>query len=520
MHDQQLIRLSATEMAQGVRNGKWTSEELVEAHIRRILKMNPLINAVVYPMFEEARRSAREADRKLASGEFSGPLHGVPITIKESLDAAGTPSTWGLPSRRDRLAAVDDPCVVSLKQAGAIVLGKTNVMQLLMGMESVNPVYGRTRNPFRTDERSSGGSSGGEAAIIAAGGSPLGFGTDIGGSIRTPAHFCGIHGLKPTPGRVPSGRPNGIMHVLPEAAGMASTGPMARHVQDLALAMQVISTPESLERAPIRSLTQGVQGLRVGFYTTDGILAPSLAIQRAVREAADRLAQQGAIVREFELPDPADALRLFYSLMSAGGADGIERTVGGDELTAQIAGIRRSFGLSGIKKNAAAWVLRLLGQKITGTHILPHLGARTAQELQDLATERDIYGERFEREMERQQVDVLISPPFLVPAVQHDLSLRMNYEGSYALIYNLLGMPAGVVSTTAVRDGETSDARADSKDRAVQATRMADRNSEGLPVGVQVAARPWREDLALTVMGFLETSYASNSLCQHFDQCP
>ncbi|WP_261381225.1 amidase [Paenibacillus cremeus] len=147
-----------------------------------------------------------------AGGAEVGPLHSVPVTIKESLDVAGTPSTWGLPHRRSQLSQTDDPGVARLKQAGAIVIGKSNIMQLLMSCESVNPVYGRVRNPWRPEERSSGGSSGAEAAILAAGGSPLGLGTDVGGSIRPPSHCCGIHGLKPTPGRVPSGKPKGIVH--------------------------------------------------------------------------------------------------------------------------------------------------------------------------------------------------------------------------------------------------------------------------------------------------------------------
>lgn len=474
-----------------------------------MMEVNPLLNAVVFPMFEEARQSAKEADRRVESGEELGPLHGVPITVKESLDIAGTPSTWGLPSRRGQRSQEDDPSVALLKQAGAIVLGKTNVMQLLMGSESVNPLYGRTCNPWRPEERSSGGSSGGEAAIIAAGGSPLGLGTDVGGSVRTPAHYCGIHALKPTPGRVPANKPEGIVHVLPEAEAMSSIGPMARRVEDLALAMQVISTAETLKRAPIQMIVNGVKGLRVGFYTTDDLLAPSPAIQRAVRDAAAVLHRCGAEVREFVLPDPEIALHHFYALLSAAGAEGIEETVRADEMAAQIAGIRRSFGMSVRKKRLVSLVLRLLGQKLAGSHLIPYLGKKTAGELQRLVSQREGYRQRFLQEMERQQIDVLIAPPFPVPAIQHDLSLEMSFEGSYALLYNYLGMPAGVVSTTTVRPEETWNVAPDvGKDRMVQAASRADHNSGGLPVGVQVAARPWREDLVLTVMECLEKESA------------
>lgn len=492
-------------MARGIRQGQWTSEALVEAHIGRITEINPLLNAVIFPMFEEARQLAKEADRKMKSGEAPGPLHGVPITVKESIEVAGTPSTWGLASRRGQRAQEDDPSVALLKDAGAIVLGKTNVMQLLMGSESVNPLYGRTCNPWRPGERSSGGSSGGEAAVIAAGGSPLGLGTDVGGSVRTPAHYCGIHALKPTPGRVPAKKPEGIAHVVPEAASMSSIGPMARHVEDLALAMQVISTAESLSRAPIRMNANGVKGLRIAFYTSDGMLAPSPAIQRAVRDAAGVLQRYGAEVREFALPDPEIALHSFYALLSAGGAEGIEKTVGTDEIAEQIAGIRRSFGMSAGKKRIGSLILRLLGQNLAGTHLIPYMGKKSAKELQRLISQREEYRQRFLRQLERQQIDALIGPPFPVPAIPHDLSLEMSFEGAYALLYNYLGLPAGVISTTAVRpEEEAGAAGVVGKDRMAQAAAKANVRSAGLPVGVQVAGRPWREDLVLTVMECLE----------------
>jgi len=504
----ELLRLGAAEMARGIREGRWSSQDLVEAHIERIMEVNPTLNAIAIPLFAEAREAAKQADLQAAeAGAELGPLHGVPVTIKESLDVAGTPSTWGLPHRQGKLTQADDPSVARLKQAGAIIIGKSNIMQLLMGCESVNPVYGRVRNPWRPEERSSGGSSGGEAAIVAAGGSPLGLGTDVGGSIRTPSHCCGIHGLKPTPGRVPSGKPQGIVHLVPEAAMMASTGPMARRVEDLLLAMEIISTPESLDKAPIRRLSSAtIRGLRIGFYTTDGILAPSPAIQRAVLDASHALTDSGATVKPFVLPEPAFILHQFYALMSAAGAGGIERSVNGDEMTKQLASVHRSFGLTKGNKWVISGMLRMLGQKIAGHHIVPNLGAKTVDERRELVRKRDEYQQRFLQEMERQQVDVLLAPPFLTPSVQHDQSLQMSYEGSYALMFNYLGMPAGVVSTTRVRPDETAS-RPRCRDKAVQAAAKVDEHSSGLPVGVQVAAPPWCEDLVLAVMASLEEPF-------------
>ncbi|EPD92613.1 MULTISPECIES: amidase family protein [unclassified Paenibacillus] len=500
-----LPELGAAEMARGIKAGRWTSSELVEAHIARIGQIQPLIGAVAVPLFEEARRAAAEADLRTASGEPLGPLHGVPVSVKESLDAAGTASTWGL-TGRTAPASEDDPAVAALRRAGAVVLAKTNAMQLLMGCETVNPVYGRTSSPWNPAGRSCGGSSGGEAALIAAGGSPLGLGTDVGGSIRTPAHFCGVHGLKPTPGRVASRPPRGIAHICREAAEMASTGPLARKVEDLALAMEVLAATETLQAHPLqRPGETDPAGLRIGFYTSDGILPPSPAVERAVLDAAEALRARGVTVKPFRLPEPDLALHQFYALMSAAGAEGIAETAGADALVPQVEGTRRSFGRSRTANRILALLLRGAGQKIAGTHILPYLGRKTREDLGKAAELRQAYREKFAAEMERQQVDVLLSPPFLTPAIPHDHSLAMTYEGSYALLYNYLGMPAGVISLSQVRVDEADAMRAvRSRDRLVQAAAQADLNSAGLPVGVQVAAAPWREDRVLAVMDMLE----------------
>lgn len=193
----ELTQYSATELADLIAAGRVSAVQVVQAHIARIERVNPRLNAVVVARFEQAMDEARAADARQARGELLGPLHGVPITIKECLDLVGTPSTFGMPSRRHDYPAADDPYVRRLREAGAIVLGKTNVPQALIYNESSNALYGRTNNPWDV-RRTPGGSSGGEAAIIAACGSPLGLGTDIGGSVRLPASFCGITSLKPT----------------------------------------------------------------------------------------------------------------------------------------------------------------------------------------------------------------------------------------------------------------------------------------------------------------------------------
>jgi amidase len=221
----ELFYLSATTLARRIRAGELSAEAVVQAHLQRIAAVNPRLNAVVQLAAEQALAEARAADAAQRNGQALGPLHGVPFTVKDWIDVAGFPCTGGDLAFRDRVPAADAPVVARLRQAGAIFLGKTNVMV-------DNPVYGRANNPYNL-AYSTTGSSSGEAALIAAGGSPLGLGSDSGGSIRQPAHACGICGLKPTTGRLPL---TGHFPFISAVNDPRTTiGPMARFVEDLAL---------------------------------------------------------------------------------------------------------------------------------------------------------------------------------------------------------------------------------------------------------------------------------------------
>src|SRR5690242_14830627 len=194
----ELVKSGAKELARLIASRTVSATEVVTAHLERIQEFEPRLRAVVAPLYEQALAEAAQADRSSAEGK---PLHGVPVTVKECYHVRGTPSTVGLDSKRDGKATEDAELVARLRLSGAIVVAKTNVPQLLVYVEADNPLYGRTNNPWR-HERTPGGSSGGEAAALAAGYSSLGLGTDLGGSVRIPAHFCGLQSLKPTPGRL------------------------------------------------------------------------------------------------------------------------------------------------------------------------------------------------------------------------------------------------------------------------------------------------------------------------------
>ena len=296
---------TATELARKIRVKEIGSLELTDYFIRRIEKHDGSVNAVVVRDFDRAREAAAEADAALAGGEIRGPLHGVPLTIKEAYDLEGTPTTWGIPSFRDNVATSDAETVRRLKSAGAHFLGKTNVPINLSDFQSYNEIYGTTNNPWDTG-RTPGGSSGGSSAALAAGLSALESGSDIGGSIRNPAHFCGVYGHKPTWGIVPDQG-----HALPRAAAppdIAVVGPLARSAEDLALSLDIVAGADpfqspgwklELPRAEKRSLS----GYRVAIWPNDERWPVSGETADRVQRVADRLAAKGAQVSDTARPE-------------------------------------------------------------------------------------------------------------------------------------------------------------------------------------------------------------------------
>ena len=499
----------AGELAERLRARELSAAEAVEAAINRIQMVEPRLHAVAWPRFDEARREAAEADRRLAAGEPGGPLEGVPVSVKESFDLVGTPSTAGLDWRRGHRASDDAPLVARLRRAGAIVLCKTNVAQLLLYHESDNPLYGRTNNPWDPD-RTPGGSSGGEAAIVAAGGATLGLGTDIGGSVRVPSHFCGVHGLKPTAGRLTlSGSINPL--IAPPAIRDAA-GPFARSVADLELALRVLVGDPPDPRDPTcppvplgRPDEVDLGGLRIGFWQDDGHFTPSPAVRRGVREAADALAAAGVETVPFDPPDVREAAGLYFSLMGSDGGALFRRMLSSTRADPRALLPARMGRVPTRVLRAAGAVAAVAGQEelaLAGGN----WGRRSVDEYWRLSAERDACVDRFLAAMDRAGVDALLCPPYPLPAIRHGASLNLGPVWTAALLFNLLGMPAGIVPASRVRSGEESDRRRSLR-AATAVARASERGSAGLPVGVQVAARHWREDVVLAVMAALERHF-------------
>ena len=237
----EIWRNNATDLADMIAAGDISSLEVVDSHLDRIEEVNGWLNAVTRVLADEARVAAKDADKAVAAGDELGPLHGVPCTIKENVDVAGTPTTQGLPVFADLISPTDAPLVERLRSAGAIPIGRTNLPELGLRISTDNPLHGLTRNPWHP-ERTAGGSSGGEGSAIASGMSPLGLGNDIGGSVRNPAFCCGITAIKPTHGRLPAF--SVFEHDQNPALSsqiMLTDGPMARSVSDLRTAMGILN---------------------------------------------------------------------------------------------------------------------------------------------------------------------------------------------------------------------------------------------------------------------------------------
>jgi len=312
-----LPHAGASEIARRIRSGEITARAVTDACLERIARFNPTLNAVVVLRADEARAAADAADRARAAGAPTGPLHGVPMTIKECFDWQGTPSTFGHPSRRDLLATADAAAVERLRAAGAIILGKTNVPIDLSDWQSFNEVYGVTRSPWDL-ERSPGGSSGGSSAALVAGFSALEIGSDIGGSIRVPAHYCGVYGHKPTFGIVPF-RGHAMAHDLPPE-DISVIGPLARTAEDLDVAMRVLAGPDGPRARAWRlqlpePKQSGVRGRHIAVVTNDREFPVDRDTERAANAVATSLREAGArVTLDPALPLPS---REYYEMYVA-----------------------------------------------------------------------------------------------------------------------------------------------------------------------------------------------------------
>ena len=313
----EIWQLSATELAQRIASRQISSVEAVDACLARINAVNPALNAVVQVLADEARASAVLADKKLAAGELAGPLHGVPFTVKENIDMAGLPTTWGVPALAKAVVPADAPVVERMRAAGGIPIGRTNLPDMALRVHTVSSLHGLTRNPWNPG-RTAGGSSGGEAAALASGMSPIGLGNDIGGSLRNPANACGIASIRPSAGRVPDAGYVPAEDRLLAVQLMQVQGPMARRVADVRLGLRVLMGAHPRDPWSIEAPFEGpplARPIRVAVLAEPpgGGIDPKVAA--VVRRAGQALADAGFAVEEACPPRYEDAVNCWTRLI-------------------------------------------------------------------------------------------------------------------------------------------------------------------------------------------------------------
>src|ERR1700733_8915389 len=452
------------EVTAAVKARKVSPVELVDATLARTGKLEPKLTAFMHLDAAGARKQARAAEDALARGAELGPLHGVPMTIKCNIDVAGGPCPAGSPLRADYVRSEDAPLVARLRAAGAIILGNTNTPEFLMAWESNNQIRGGTSNPWNLDY-SAGGSSGGEAAAISSGCSFGGIGSDGGGSIRVPAHFCGICGLKPTPGRVPS-----TGHYPPGAGALSwlgVVGPMARTIADVRAMFEVVAGPDAGDAlsAPVpiadaSSVSKRLKGLRVGVLETDALGKATPETEAAVQRAAKILEGAGFEVEALRIDGLDRAIDCWWFFFGPVVAGLFTETIKGHEAT-----------LSRIFKEY--YSAALPEKPLSGDAIL---AART---------ERDNLRAEILRQM--RDVPILFSPVSTEQAFRHG-------EGNYRL-----GAPPCYRDT--MRFSQWTNLTG-----FPGATVPLGLSPEGLPIGVQVIGRPYDEELVLAVAEKIEAA--------------
>ena len=446
------------EIVQEIRSKKISPVEIIELHLKRIEKLQSKLNAFVHLDAEGARRQARVAESLLAQGAQVGPLHGVPLTMKSCIDVSGWPCPAGSLLRKDYVAKQDAPLVSRLKAAGAILLGNTNTPEFLMAYETDNMITGKTSNPWSL-AYSSGGSSGGEAAAIAAGCSAGGVGSDGGGSIRVPAHFCGICGLKPTPGRVPA-----TGH-FPAGAGAFSwigvVGPMARTMADVRSLFEVMAGPDAGDAlsapVPMRAYREGEhRGMRIGILGSGALGVATPETHAAVAQAAKSLAERGFTVEPFHLNGLDRALDLWWFFFGPVIGNLIRHSIAGQEN--QISPMLREY----------------LAFATSGDPI-------TLEQFMKACAERDLLRAEILRQM--RDTPILLSPVSSGPAFRHGQGNYLPGTGyrdtmRFSQWLNLTGFPGASVPVALSNDG--------------------------LPIGVQVIGRPFEDELVLAVAEAIE----------------
>jgi len=487
------VASSAVSIADDVAAGRAKPGEVLAEHAARHRDSHGVLNALVQTRHTAASAEAVRLESLMRENVVHLPLAGVPVSVKECFGVAGLVTSLGIPSRRHEIDETDASIVTRLREVGAIIVGKGNVPQAMYLHETDNPVWGRTNHPFAA-ARGPGGSSGGDAALVAAGVVPLAVGTDLAGSIRQPAHACGIAGFLPRSTALGDG---GAFDTVPHLTVVRPrAGFLAREVDDLARCLEAVAGGPDVagEPRPSGTMASGslanapATALRVAWWDDAGPLEPSPAVQRAVHEAVGGLTRAGVDTVRLDGNLATEAAWLHLALLSADGGDDIRRLFAGTRPMPSVALLMRLAGLPTWLRPLLAAASQAVGGGIEAV-ALQATGPRRGAAFAQLCDRRLDFATRFAVAVSG--YDAIVCPVSALPALRHGTAARLVLAAAPCLLANLLDLPAGTVPVTRVRS-EEEVGRGRSRDRVAQSAAATDRDSRGLPVGVQVVGVPDR----------------------------
>ncbi|XP_042729914.1 fatty-acid amide hydrolase 1-like [Lagopus leucura] len=500
-----ILSLSLPELSKRIQEGSLPPEHVFYAYVRKALQIARETNCITEYMQESETQL-----QHTKPGEKKGLLYGVPVSIKDSINCQGHDSMLGFVKNIDKPVAEDSVLVQVLKRQGAIPFVKTNVPQSLISYDCNNLIFGQTCNPLLYT-RTPGGSSGGEGALIGGGGSILGFGTDLGGSLRFPAAFCGICALKPTGNRL--SKKGVISGIFGQKSVTPAVGPMAKDVESLALCMRALlcedmfNLDSTVPPLPFNEeVYSSTQPLRIGYYETDFFTMPSPAMRRAVRETKQLLEEAGHTLVPFELTNVDYSLYnfCFRGMFADGGVTFLKNFEG--ELEKGNLGIFFWLAKSpNWMKTLLSWITKPFVPRLS--NVIRSLRANTVEELWSLHHEIEESCHQFIAQWKKLNLDVMLCP-MLGPALLIGYPAKLSVAVSYTMLYNSLDFPVGVVPVTLATDEDEKELKnyqgyfRDWWDRGL-ATAFS--SAEGMPVAVQCVALPWQEELCLRFMKEVET---------------
>lgn len=498
-----MATMSATELVAHLQRGEITSVQALLYFAAMAAESHKRYNCLTDVMFPGALARAEELDKILKeTGRPVGPLHGLPISIKECISVKGTHASAGLVYFLDKVCEDDAPVVKLLKNAGAVLYVKTNIPQTMLISDCGNQIYGQTLNPFNS-ERTSGGSSGGEGALVSSGGSPLGIGTDIGGSIRMPASWCGICGVMPSPGRFT--REALAPEVFPGIETVIATcGPIVRAPEDAALIYRVISGSDLHDADRLtpplpfdEEKYKSTKPLVIGYYVDDGHFTPSTAAKRAVMEAVDALKAKGHTLVQFQPHNVLEAISWFFTFMTGDGEFNLRPILQRETIDPCIVDVWQGMTAPWLLRYVARGVFKFIGWPRLANII--SIWSGSAEYEHKTVSLRARYVRELVSRMRAAELDAIVCPGPAIPAPRHRQSQLMTTALAYTYFWNVVRFPAASMAVTTVKPDDLKQPSRPAVDLTDRIANQNDIGSEGLPVAVQIASYPWNDETIMRV---------------------